>query len=118
MAKHFFWGFLHWTKSSFGYLFHKRDSHHALNNYMEEQLAKFFELKEAEMRFTGKNPCKCCGQKEAKADGFCSTMCMTKYRSTVRDYRPSKEALAHAEELRRCYMDLCIMKACRQPFLQ
>ena len=68
--------------------------------------------------YTGKNPCKYCGQKEAKTDGFCSTLCMMMHWKTVRDYRPSKEALVHAEESRRCYMDLCRMYACRWPFLQ
>ena len=42
-------------------------------------------------------PCKYCGQKEAKAEGFCSTLCMVLYSKKVRDYRPSKEALVHAE---------------------
>jgi hypothetical protein len=64
------------------------------------------------------NPCAYCGQKEAKYDGFCSTLCMVIYWNTVRGYRPSKEALVHAEELRRCCMDLCRMEACRWPFLQ
>lgn len=52
MAKHFFWGFMYWAKTgrrSFGYLFNKRDFHHALNKYKEEQRVKF-EMKEAEDR--------------------------------------------------------------------
>ena len=50
MAKHFFWGFMYWAKTgkcSFGYLFSKRDFHHALNKYKEEQRLKF-EMKEVD----------------------------------------------------------------------
>lgn len=52
MAKHFLWGFMYWAKTgkrSFGYLFSKRDFHHALNKYREEQRLKV-EMKEAEDR--------------------------------------------------------------------
>lgn len=52
MAKHFLWGFMYWAKTgkrSFGYLFSKRDFHHALNKYREEQRLKF-EKKEADER--------------------------------------------------------------------
>jgi len=49
MAKHL-WSFFYWAKTgklSFGYLFSKRDFHHALDRYKEEQNLKI-ERKEME----------------------------------------------------------------------
>ena len=48
MAQHFFWGFLYWArtgKRSYGYIFSKRDYHHALEKYKQKQKLKF-EMKE------------------------------------------------------------------------
>lgn len=48
MAKRFWYSFLYWAKTgkrSWGYLFNKRDYHHALDKYREEQKIKF-EMKE------------------------------------------------------------------------
>jgi hypothetical protein len=42
MAKHF-WRLLYWAKTgrrSFGYLFSKRDYHHALDRYKQKQVIK------------------------------------------------------------------------------
>lgn len=49
MAKHFFWGFMYWAKTgkrSWGYIFNKRDYHHALDRYKEKQRIAF-ETKDA-----------------------------------------------------------------------
>ena len=43
MGKHFLYGFLYWAKTgrrSFGYLFSKRDYHHALDRYKQKQVLK------------------------------------------------------------------------------
>lgn len=43
MARHFWLAFCYWAKTgkrSFGYLFNKRDYHHALDRFKEEQVMK------------------------------------------------------------------------------